>query len=149
MVVCSNSGVSFTGPYWLLWSELSEALRRRRTSRNAAIAPTATIATIPTAVPALAPVDSPPPDVPFLDALLLDPLPVDAALFDDAAPEELCSAPPLVVEDAALPAGVDCVASVVKAVAAAALEYEAETEEIEAAMSDFFRMMKARETIVV
>jgi hypothetical protein len=49
----------------------------------------------------------------------------------------------------------DCEAGVVETAvpddcdAATALEYEAETEAIEAAMSDVFRTMKARETIVV
>jgi hypothetical protein len=123
--------------------------------RNAAMAPSATTEIMLTAIPAFAPVDSLLPDVPFVDALLLDPPPVDRALFDDTVSEELLFAPPLAVVCAALAAGVDCVAGVVETAvpndcdAATALEYEAETEAIEAAMSDFFRMMKARETIVV
>jgi hypothetical protein len=108
-----------------------------------------------TAMPALAPVDSPLPDVLFVDALLLDLSPVDTALFDDTVSEELGFAPPLAVVYAPLAGGMDCEAGVVETEvpddcdAATALEYEAETEAIDAAMSDVFRTMKARETIVV
>jgi hypothetical protein len=144
--------MSFPG---LCCPELSEALRRRRMRRNAAIAPIATIKTMLIPIPALAPVESPPPDIPFSNALLLDPSPVDTVLFDATVSEEPWFAPPLAVVCASLAIGVDCVAGVVETAvpddwdAATALEYEAETEAIEAAMSDFFRMMKARETIVV